>query len=519
MSLGFFLRVGDKTTCGGQIMTGDPTFSWYGVPAARMGDKVTCGKHPGAYDIHGGVYDMWDEGQPLAGSLDSVSGCPCRATFIPTIVDSYVKDSGRSSQATASSVSPVLPVVAILPFPVFAKSCTLAKSCSDAGTAKEPHTNFVDMTILQAVPAPDPAEDAVTNEEVPQHAQAAKKKPVAQETIPPEPKKRSGLYKWLFGNHEEMEHQAATAAAESAQRAQTATDGANILVPVLGRAVTSGTWAVSIGELGRIAAAGPGGCIAGFLVGMLPGKLNDGEQEFIDRMRAEQMREAPTRVRFTWENDEKGNPVPHGWHTPPGKDMVRVRKMAWDDAQQAYTFTTEEEDPVTILWTPDHSGVNVPSNTGNQSPPKLPNPIMVNPLPEKVGSDIEVYPAPEEKSFRDYILILPIPDIPPIYIYLSKNPNDPIWTPRKKITEVQNAYNHWKKHGKEFPDIKNSKEYVDAVHDFVNNPPEGTLTKKRDNGDELFYHPETNTFATKAKSGAPRTMFKPKDKMDYWNDQ
>jgi hypothetical protein len=32
---------------------------------------------------------------------------------------------------------------------------------------------------------------------------------------------------------------------------------------------------------------------------MYPGKLNDGEQDFIDRMRAEQMREAPTRVRFT----------------------------------------------------------------------------------------------------------------------------------------------------------------------------------------------------------------------------
>ncbi|EFB9700609.1 pyocin, partial [Escherichia coli] len=31
-------------------------------------------------------------------------------------------------------------------------------------------------------------------------------------------------------------------------------------------------------------------------------------------------------------------------------------------------------------------------------------------------------PAPEEKDFADYILILPFPDIPPIYIYLSKPP-------------------------------------------------------------------------------------------------
>ncbi|HHS7527928.1 hypothetical protein [Salmonella enterica] len=39
-------------------------------------------------------------------------------------------------------------------------------------------------------------------------------------------------------------------------------------------------------------------------------------------MRLEQMREAPSRVRYTWEQDDKGNPFPHGWHTPPGKDSA-----------------------------------------------------------------------------------------------------------------------------------------------------------------------------------------------------
>ncbi len=82
--------------------------------------------------------------------------------------------------------------------------------------------------------------------------------------------------------------------------------------------------------LGRIAASGPGAPLAAIVMGMMPGKLNDGEQDYLDRLRLEQMREAPTRVRYTWEQDDKGNPVPHGWHTPPGKDRVRVRKMAWD---------------------------------------------------------------------------------------------------------------------------------------------------------------------------------------------
>ncbi len=29
MAIGYFLRVGDRTTCGGQILTGDNTMQWY----------------------------------------------------------------------------------------------------------------------------------------------------------------------------------------------------------------------------------------------------------------------------------------------------------------------------------------------------------------------------------------------------------------------------------------------------------------------------------------------------------
>ncbi|EFI6096591.1 pyocin, partial [Escherichia coli] len=52
----------------------------------------------------------------------------------------------------------------------------------------------------------------------------------------------------------------------------------------------------------------------------------------------------------------------------------------------------------------------------------LPNPVMVDPLPDDTGLHATTSPAPEEKDFADYILILPFPDIPPIYIYLSKPP-------------------------------------------------------------------------------------------------
>ncbi|WP_455916413.1 PAAR domain-containing protein [Pantoea agglomerans] len=110
MAIGYFLRLGDKTTCGGRILTGDQTFSWNGVAGAREGDLVSCGKHPGTYQIYGGVYDMWDGNRPLAGSLDSVSGCPCRSQLIPSINDSYEK----KESAPARSLS--VPATAATPF-------------------------------------------------------------------------------------------------------------------------------------------------------------------------------------------------------------------------------------------------------------------------------------------------------------------------------------------------------------------------------------------------------------------
>jgi uncharacterized Zn-binding protein involved in type VI secretion len=92
MAIGYFLRVGDKTTCGGQILTGDNTFIFHGRSAARQGDLVTCGKHSGTYNILGGVSNVWGNGRMMAGTLDSFSSCPCKARLINSITDCYSKD-------------------------------------------------------------------------------------------------------------------------------------------------------------------------------------------------------------------------------------------------------------------------------------------------------------------------------------------------------------------------------------------------------------------------------------------
>ena len=107
-----------------------------------------------------------------------------------------------------------------------------------------------------------------------------------------------------------------------------------------------------------------------------------------------------------------------------------------------------------------------------------------------------------------------------------KQKDDQIWTETNKKDPVENAYSHWDKHKLEFPEFQNAKQYVDATHNFVNNPPAGTLVITRKNGDTVFYNPSSNIFAVKNADGTPKTMFKPnpaehgyKTNLEYFNAQ
>jgi hypothetical protein len=94
-----------------------------------------------------------------------------------------------------------------------------------------------------------------------------------------------------------------------------------------------------------------------------------------------------------------------------------------------------------------------------------------------------------------------------------------LWSSTKKMSSVENAFGHWKKHGSEFPEFLNAKQYVEGVRGFMNSSPAGTLTKTRANGDILKYHPKSNTFGVMDANGIPKTMFKPADGMKYWINQ
>ena len=104
------------------------------------------------------------------------------------------------------------------------------------------------------------------------------------------------------------------------------------------------------------------------------------------------------------------------------------------------------------------------------------------------------------------------------YIHTPKQLQSSLWTETKKLSPVQNAYNHFIKHGSDFG-AKNALDYVRQAQSFLRNPPAGTLTKVRPNGDILRYHPATNTFGVLGPNGAPRTFFKPAAGINYWNLQ
>ncbi|MGE8409474.1 MAG: PAAR domain-containing protein [Pseudomonas sp.] len=104
MAFGYLICLGDKTTCGGQVLSGDGEFIISGRAQARQGDAVTCGVTGKTYQIVGGIWDFINDGLPVAGSLDSFSSCPCQAGLIPSDF-TFAYESTNGAMASAQSES------------------------------------------------------------------------------------------------------------------------------------------------------------------------------------------------------------------------------------------------------------------------------------------------------------------------------------------------------------------------------------------------------------------------------
>lgn len=112
MKLGYFIRLGDKTSCGGTVLGGERGVTLLGVPRSREGDRVSCGKSTGEFHIVGGVEQLKSNGRRVAGSLDSTSSCACNALLIPS-----------SFSTQYESLRPVKPRLAAMPLVATAQNC------------------------------------------------------------------------------------------------------------------------------------------------------------------------------------------------------------------------------------------------------------------------------------------------------------------------------------------------------------------------------------------------------------
>lgn len=105
MATGYFIRVGDKTTCGGTVLSGDPRHTLHGLATARNGDTVTCGKDGRVYRIAGGIPNYIIHGVHAAGTLHSRSTCPCNARLIASLPEAtYWEEEARGGKAALITV-------------------------------------------------------------------------------------------------------------------------------------------------------------------------------------------------------------------------------------------------------------------------------------------------------------------------------------------------------------------------------------------------------------------------------
>lgn len=82
-----------------------------------------------------------------------------------------------------------------------------------------------------------------------------------------------------------------------------------------------------------------------------------------------------------------------------------------------------------------------------------------------------------------------------------------------------NGEEHWLKHGGDFPEYRDSREYERGAEQFVSHPPPGTLAKHRANGDIVYFDPASGDFAVVNAQGKPRTFFRPRHGQAYWDRQ
>lgn len=96
------IRMGDKTSHGGTVISGDLTWTIYDKAVARVGDLTVCPKCKGTFPITEGAGDLNGFGQPAARQGDKTA---CGATLIATqSLASWDQNSEQGGSASPAEI-------------------------------------------------------------------------------------------------------------------------------------------------------------------------------------------------------------------------------------------------------------------------------------------------------------------------------------------------------------------------------------------------------------------------------
>lgn len=378
--MAFVIREGDPTTTGGVVIKGSTNTSIEYKKAARISDPVWCPVCKSMGYIAEGNPTVIDEFVAIATHGHAVQcGCPFGSNRLI---------STQSSTMAAEDAS-----VAIAPdFAAKAQAAThiWAKAISD-GSYKNEFTAGIPTNNLSGYTPPKLCVFAKTC------------------TVPPTSTEAGTLIEPVanFGQ-----------AVVMGSTAITGTEGGATLGRIAGQAAleTLGTWSL------RGAAAAAGTAASTLLLALWPTSMGD------STLTEEQLRGmtmAPTRVRFQFRRDAEGIMRVYGLHTSAtsGMESVPVLNVEWNKDRRAMEAKLNG---ITIIWTPNNGPVVQAPTTYPGVTNALAN-ILVHPVAEDTDTQLEVYPASDDLTWQDCILVFPADSgVPPLYLVFAKPMVNPL---------------------------------------------------------------------------------------------
>lgn len=378
--MAFVIREGDPTTTGGIVVAASAQFIVEHRKAARLSDPVWCPECSSMGFIAEGNPSFIEQNLPVATHDHAVKcGCPFGSNRLIA----------TQSTVSAGDVTPQK-IASELAASAEAGTKIWAQAIRDGSYQSEYTAGIPSMKVRGLAPA-NTCVFAKTC------------------TVPVE-STEAGMTVEPVANFGQATVMGSTAVAGR--------QGATTLGRIAGEAAleTLGTWSL------RGAAAAAGAVAGTLLLALWPTPMGDST---LTEEQLRTMSTAPTRVRFQFRRDASGVMQIYGIHTgaASGMDSVPVVDVHWNTDRTAMEATLNG---ITIIWTPNDGPVVQAPTTYPGVTNALAN-ILVHPVAQTTDTQIEIYPAADDLTWQDCILVFPADSgVPPLYLVFAKPMVEPL---------------------------------------------------------------------------------------------